>query len=128
MWEQTLSKKIVKGLCERKVIDEFRADAYVYGYELLISSMVVHSMKLIRVVQAWSQTMVAHGHWNPLVAAFIVRIRWSPLIIGELLIVRMMWQLAIMCLISLAQELARLLTDANMLWILIRIPADILRS
>lgn len=50
MWEQTLSKKIVKGLCERKVIDEFRADAYVYGYELLISSVV--SVLLVILVSA----------------------------------------------------------------------------
>ena len=38
MWERTLSQKLVRLFCEQKVIDEAKADAYVYGYELLISS------------------------------------------------------------------------------------------
>ncbi len=40
MWERTLSQKSVRLFCEQKVIDEAKADAYVYGYELLISSVV----------------------------------------------------------------------------------------
>ena len=40
MWERTLSQKLVRLFCEQKVIDEAKADAYVYGYELLISSVV----------------------------------------------------------------------------------------
>ena len=40
MWERTLSQKLVRLFCEQKVIDEAKADAYVYGYELLISSIV----------------------------------------------------------------------------------------
>lgn len=32
--------KSVRLFCEQKVIDEAKADAYVYGYELLISSVV----------------------------------------------------------------------------------------
>ena len=38
MWERTLSQKSVRLFCEQKVIDEAKADAYVYGYELLIST------------------------------------------------------------------------------------------
>ena len=38
--ERTLSQKSVRLFCEQKVIDEAKADAYVYGYELLISSVV----------------------------------------------------------------------------------------
>ena len=33
MWERTLSQKSVRLFCEQKVIDEAKADAYVYGYE-----------------------------------------------------------------------------------------------
>ena len=40
MWERTLSQKLVRLFCEQKVVDESKADAYVYGYELLISSVV----------------------------------------------------------------------------------------
>ena len=40
MWERTLSQKLVRLFCEQKVIDEAKTDAYVYGYELLISSIV----------------------------------------------------------------------------------------
>ena len=36
MWERTLSQKLVRLFCEQKVVDESKADAYVYGYELLI--------------------------------------------------------------------------------------------
>ena len=39
MWERTLSQKLVRLFCEQKVIDEAKTDAYVYGYELLISSI-----------------------------------------------------------------------------------------
>lgn len=40
MWECTLSQKIVNKLCEQDVIDTCDAAAYVYGYELLISSVI----------------------------------------------------------------------------------------
>lgn len=40
MWERTLSQKIVDKLCEQDVIDTSDAAAYVYGYELLISSII----------------------------------------------------------------------------------------
>ena len=40
MWERTLSQKIVNKLCEQDVIDTCDAAAYVYGYELLISSVI----------------------------------------------------------------------------------------
>lgn len=40
MWERTLSQKIVNKLCEQDVIDTYDAAAYVYGYELLISSVI----------------------------------------------------------------------------------------
>lgn len=40
MWERTLSQKIVNKLCEQDVIDTCDATAYVYGYELLISSVI----------------------------------------------------------------------------------------
>ena len=40
MWERTLSQKIVDKLCEQDVIDTCDAAAYVYGYELLISSVI----------------------------------------------------------------------------------------
>lgn len=40
MWERTLSQKLVRLFCKQKVVDESKADAYVYGYELLISSVV----------------------------------------------------------------------------------------
>lgn len=50
MWERTLSQKSVRLFCEQKVIDEAKADAYVYGYELLISSVV--SVLLVILVSA----------------------------------------------------------------------------
>ena len=50
MWERTLSQKLVRLFCEQKVIDEAKADAYVYGYELLISSVV--SVLLVILVSA----------------------------------------------------------------------------
>lgn len=40
MWENTLSQKIVDRLCEQNIITISDADAYVYGYELLISSTI----------------------------------------------------------------------------------------
>ena len=40
MRERTLSQKIVNKLCEQDVIDTCDAAAYVYGYELLISSVI----------------------------------------------------------------------------------------
>lgn len=40
MWERTLSQKIVDKLCEQDVINTCDAAAYVYGYELLISSVI----------------------------------------------------------------------------------------
>lgn len=40
MWERTLSQKIVDKLCEQDVIVPSDAAAYVYGYELLISSVI----------------------------------------------------------------------------------------
>lgn len=40
MWENTLSQKIVDRLCEQNIISISDANAYVYGYELLISSTV----------------------------------------------------------------------------------------
>ena len=33
MWERTLSQKLVRLFCEQKVVDESKADAYVYGYD-----------------------------------------------------------------------------------------------
>ena len=50
MWERTLSQKLVRLFCEQKVVDESKADAYVYGYELLISSVV--SVLLVILVSA----------------------------------------------------------------------------
>ena len=50
MWERTLSQKLVRLFCEHKVVDESKADAYVYGYELLISSVV--SVLLVILVSA----------------------------------------------------------------------------
>ena len=50
MWECTLSQKLVRLFCEQKVVDESKADAYVYGYELLISSVV--SVLLVILVSA----------------------------------------------------------------------------
>ena len=40
MWERTLSRKIVNKLCEQDVIVPSDVAAYVYGYELLISSVI----------------------------------------------------------------------------------------
>lgn len=40
MWERTFSQKIVDKLCEQGVIEPSDAVAYVYGYELLISSVI----------------------------------------------------------------------------------------
>ena len=40
MWERTLSQKIVDKLCEQDVIVPSAVAAYVYGYELLISSVI----------------------------------------------------------------------------------------
>lgn len=40
MWERALSQKIVEELCEQDVIDASNVAAYVYGYELLISSVI----------------------------------------------------------------------------------------
>lgn len=40
MWERTLSQKIVNKLCKQDVIDTCDAATYVYGYELLISSVI----------------------------------------------------------------------------------------
>ena len=40
MWERTLSQKIVDKLCEQDVIVSSDVAAYVYGYELLISSVI----------------------------------------------------------------------------------------
>ena len=40
MWERTLSRKIVDKLCEQDVIVPSDVAAYVYGYELLISSVI----------------------------------------------------------------------------------------
>lgn len=40
MWERALSQKIVEELCEQEVVDASNVAAYVYGYELLISSVI----------------------------------------------------------------------------------------
>ena len=40
MWERTFSQKNVDKLCEQGVIEPSDAVAYVYGYELLISSVI----------------------------------------------------------------------------------------
>lgn len=40
MWERALSQKIVEELCEQDVIDASNVATYVYGYELLISSVI----------------------------------------------------------------------------------------
>lgn len=40
MWERALSQKIVEELCEQDVVDASNVAAYVYGYELLISSVI----------------------------------------------------------------------------------------
>ena len=50
MWERTLSQKLVRLFCELIVIDEAKADAYDYGYEWLISSVV--SVLLVILVAA----------------------------------------------------------------------------
>ena len=55
MWERTLSQKLVRLFCEQKVIDEAKTDAYVYGYELLISSIV--SILLVILIAAVCSTV-----------------------------------------------------------------------
>ena len=47
MLERTLSRKIVDKLCEQDVIVPSDVAAYVYGYELLISSVI--SLSLIHI-------------------------------------------------------------------------------
>ena len=55
MWERTLSQKLVRLFCEQKVIDEAKADAYVYGYELLIASGVRCCMVSANVDSLWDK-------------------------------------------------------------------------
>lgn len=40
MLERVLSQKIVKRLCDHGIVDSAESNAYVYAYELLISSVI----------------------------------------------------------------------------------------
>ena len=111
MWERTLSQKLVRLFCEQKVIDESKADAYVYGYELLISSVV--SILLVILIS------IVCGDVR-YTFSFLIGFVPQRIYIGgyhatsHTRCYLAFTGLALVC-ISLAQELARLPTDANML-------------